>query len=134
MRAAEAPSLLLTSLRTSMPSELASGVLRKALPRLLTSLRIANPLADIPYDTLMKDVEEFAQEKGIEDLTENLKKGALVAQNPNRWNEIEGISSEEEHFLQQEHDHKWKHPLSLYVTIVVCSIGAAVQGWDQTGS
>ncbi|KAF4301697.1 Sugar/inositol transporter [Botryosphaeria dothidea] len=96
--------------------------------------KIANPLADIPYDTLMKDVEEFAQEKGIEDLTENLKKGALVAQNPNRWNEIEGISSEEEHFLQQEHDHKWKHPLSLYVTIVVCSIGAAVQGWDQTGS
>ncbi|EOD52051.1 putative sugar transporter protein [Neofusicoccum parvum UCRNP2] len=96
--------------------------------------KVANPLADIPYETLMRDVEEFAQEKGLEDMTENLKKGALVAQNPTRWQEIEGLDSEELTYLQQEHEHKWKHPLALYFTIVVCSIGAAVQGWDQTGS
>ena len=29
---------------------------------------------------------------------------------------------------------KWKHPAKLYITVIVCSIGAAVQGWDQTGS
>ena len=30
--------------------------------------------------------------------------------------------------------HKWRHPIALYVTIVICSIGAVVQGWDQEGS
>lgn len=29
--------------------------------------------------------------------------------------------------------HKWRQPISLYITIVICSVGAAVQGWDQTG-
>jgi len=30
--------------------------------------------------------------------------------------------------------HKWRQPIALYFTIILCSIGAAVQGWDQTGS
>ncbi|KAI0744237.1 hypothetical protein C8Q80DRAFT_1107713 [Daedaleopsis nitida] len=96
--------------------------------------KIANPLADIPYDALMRDVEQFAKEKDLVDLTEVLKKGALVAQNPTRWDEVESLTTAERDFLQQEHEHRWRHPLSLYFTIIVCSIGAAVQGWDQTGS
>ncbi|KAL1649947.1 hypothetical protein SLS58_001323 [Diplodia intermedia] len=96
--------------------------------------KVANPLADIPHDDLMRNVEEFAREKDLVDLTDHLKKGALIAQNPSRWQEVEGITEEETFLLQREHDHKWKHPFALYFTIVVCSIGAAVQGWDQTGS
>ena len=30
--------------------------------------------------------------------------------------------------------HRFRQPVSLYITIIVCCIGAAVQGWDQTGS
>lgn len=30
--------------------------------------------------------------------------------------------------------HRWKHPGILYFTIVLNSIAAAIQGWDQTGS
>jgi len=30
--------------------------------------------------------------------------------------------------------YKWRVPTALYLTIITCSIGAAVQGWDQTGS
>jgi len=29
---------------------------------------------------------------------------------------------------------KWHQPWALYVTIITCSVGAAVQGWDQEGS
>lgn len=29
---------------------------------------------------------------------------------------------------------KWTQPRDLYVTVVLCSVAAAVQGWDQTGS
>ena len=44
------------------------------------------------------------------------------------------LTEEEKDALRIEVTRKWKHPTKLYITIVVCSIGAAVQGWDQTGS
>jgi len=30
--------------------------------------------------------------------------------------------------------HRWRQPWALYMTIVLNSIAAAIQGWDQTGS
>lgn len=80
-------------------------------------------MADIPHATLMRDVEHFAKEKDLEDLTELLKRGALVAQNPAQVDHIETLEATEREALQLERDHKWKHPLSLYVTIFICSIG-----------
>lgn len=44
------------------------------------------------------------------------------------------MNDTEIHDLNAEITHKWRHPKTLYFTIVLCSIGAAVQGWDQTGS
>ncbi|KAI9703393.1 MAG: hypothetical protein M1820_005865 [Bogoriella megaspora] len=96
--------------------------------------KISNPLADIPHDTLMRDVEQFAEEKGLTDLTDVLKRGALVAQDPARYERIETLTVEERERLSFEATHRWKHPAALYFTIILCSIGAAVQGWDQTGS
>lgn len=29
---------------------------------------------------------------------------------------------------------KWSQPKALYLTVIICSLSAAVQGWDQTGS
>lgn len=63
-----------------------------------------------------------------------LKKGALVAQNYGPFENVEGLSCDELEALRHEVVHRWSHPFSLYFTIAVCSIGAAVQGWDQTGS
>lgn len=65
------------------------------------------------------------------------KKGALVAQNPPEAHLIDGdetLTEEELAALNFERDHKWRMPLKLFLTIFTCSIGAAVQGWDQTGS
>ncbi|PSN67775.1 hypothetical protein BS50DRAFT_348632 [Corynespora cassiicola Philippines] len=83
---------------------------------------------------LMADVEEFANDKGLTDIIPVLKKGALVAQNPAAFEEIELLDDDDREALRQEKAHKWRHPMALYFTIIVCSIGAAVQGWDQTGS
>ncbi|KAJ9666756.1 hypothetical protein H2201_003160 [Coniosporium apollinis] len=44
--------------------------------------KVSNPLADIPKDLLMRDVEEFATQSGLTDIIPGLKKGALIAQNP----------------------------------------------------
>lgn len=66
-----------------------------------------------------------------------LQKGALVAQDPTNYEDIHGehtLDDTEVEVLRNEVLHKWRHPVALYVTIITCSIGAAVQGWDQTGS
>ncbi|RQM08062.1 hypothetical protein DH86_00001405 [Scytalidium sp. 3C] len=99
--------------------------------------KIENPLAGIPRHKLLADVERFAQEKGLTEHTLVLKKGALVAQDPSNYEDIQGefaLTETEIQSLRDEVLHKWRHPRTLYLTIVLCSIGAAVQGWDQTGS
>lgn len=81
----------------------------------------------------MSDVEHFATEAGLQDRVHVLKKGALVAQDPANYENLD-LDEDEKAALRMEVTRKWKHPSLLYVTIVICSIGAAVQGWDQTGS
>ncbi|KAL5485353.1 hypothetical protein ACEPAI_7995 [Sanghuangporus weigelae] len=98
------------------------------------SARIKNPLLGIPEEQLMADVEQFAREKDMEDILPLLKHGAIAAQNPLDFETQKGLTDEERDVLRYEITHKWKQPRLLYFTIVLCSIGAAVQGWDQTGS
>ncbi|ANB11782.1 myo-inositol transporter ITR2 [Sugiyamaella lignohabitans] len=93
-----------------------------------------NPLAGIDRETLLSRVRTFAKEKGLEDKIPQLEKGALVAQDPENFESLSDLDDDEKRILQQEVDHKWHHPKAMYWTIIVCSIGAAVQGWDQTGS
>ncbi|KAI1178222.1 sugar transporter-domain-containing protein [Nemania sp. FL0916] len=99
--------------------------------------KIRNPLAGIPREQLLSDVENFARESGLEEYTPLLRKGALVAQDPTCFEDIQGAEALDEaeiYALKREITHKWSVPRTLYVTIITCSIGAAVQGWDQEGS
>lgn len=99
----------------------------------LTWARIRNPLIGIPKQRLIEDVEAFAQQYGITDIRDNLIKGALVAQNPLHVDQIEELDDEDRRVLHEEVTHKWKHPRTLYLTIILNSVAAAIQGWDQTG-
>ncbi|KAK5079071.1 hypothetical protein LTS08_003778 [Lithohypha guttulata] len=96
--------------------------------------KISNPLADLTTDQLFADVENFAGRTGMTDQIDLLKRGALVAQNPAGYENISALSSDEKDALRIEVTKKWNHPWKLYMTVAVCSIGAAVQGWDQTGT
>lgn len=62
-----------------------------------------------------------------------LIKGALVAQSPARIDSITELDDEDRRVLREEVTNKWKHPRILYFTIILNSIAAAIQGWDQTG-
>ncbi|KAI8670296.1 MFS domain-containing protein [Fusarium keratoplasticum] len=96
---------------------------------------IRNPLKGISRDQLFKDVAEFQRDKGLPDDTlPLLRKGALVAQSPADFEALEELDEVEKEALRQEVTHKWRHPRSLYYTIFLNSIAAAIQGWDQTGS
>ena len=82
----------------------------------------------------MQDVEEFAKEKNLMDILPLLRKGALVAQSPDAIDEISELDESERQNLHEEITRRWKHPKILYFTIVLNSIAAAIQGWDQEGS
>lgn len=99
--------------------------------------KIKNPLTGIPKHELMAQCERFAAEKGLTEYIDYFKKGALVAQDPDNFENIHGeqkLDDAEIFALQREASHKWRVPKMLYMTIITCSIGAAVQGWDQEGS
>jgi len=99
--------------------------------------RIRNPLEGIPRDQLLLRAEEFCQEKGLTEHVALFRKGAIVAQNPHDYEQISGaeaLNEDEKRALKDEVEHKWRLPRKLFLTIATCSIGAAVQGWDQTGT
>jgi len=84
----------------------------------------------------MADVEQFASAHGLEDIADLLRKGALAAQSPHpdQIEAIEELDEIEKESLRTEVTRRWKQPTILYFTIILNSIAAAIQGWDQTGS
>ncbi|XXG97901.1 hypothetical protein Hte_004217 [Hypoxylon texense] len=101
------------------------------------SAKISNPLAGIPREQLLEQVTTFSKWHGLAEYVHLMRRGALVAQDPARFEEITGpeaLCAEEIDALRRETVHKWRVPWLLYLTIITCSIGAAVQGWDQEGS
>lgn len=98
------------------------------------SSKIQNPLIHMTEDEMLRDIDSFSKEHGFEEHLPLLRKGALVARDPANFAAVEGITDEERAAISNEVLHKWRQPKILYFTIILCSIGAAVQGWDQTGS
>lgn len=101
---------------------------------LMQLLRIKNPLEGIPKPQLMADVKAFADEFKLQDIIPLLEKGALVAQNPASIGSLEELDDADRSHLSRETTHRWHHPKTLYFTIFMNSIAAAIQGWDQTGT
>jgi hypothetical protein len=93
----------------------------------LPSSRIKNPLAGISKAQLLSDVEHFAKEREMTDISDLLKKGALVAQDPPSFETINELDEDDKIALRREITHKWSQPRVLYLTVILCSIGAAVQ-------
>ncbi|TVY70845.1 putative metabolite transport protein YfiG [Fusarium oxysporum f. sp. cubense] len=99
--------------------------------------KIKNPLWGLPRARLLADVDDFCRKKELEQYRPLIRKGALVAQDPTGYEDIDGdekLDDTEIQALRDEILHKWRVPFVLYLTVATCSIGAAVQGWDQTGS
>lgn len=105
--------------------------------------RIQNPLYGISKKELLSQVEDFAKEKGMEDITSFLQKGALIAQNPSHFETIQELDGEDKEAIRRETTRKlrrcasqpkphfpldrWSQPRDLYFTVILCSVAAAVQ-------
>ncbi|KAF5361194.1 hypothetical protein D9758_009026 [Tetrapyrgos nigripes] len=96
--------------------------------------KIQNPLYGIPKEKLLHQVEEFTREKGLDEHVAVFKKGALIAQNQKDFENMAELDESDKAILRREVTHRWDQPKDLYFTVILCSIAAAVQGWDQTGS
>ena len=76
--------------------------------------KLRNPLSGILKPQLMADVEAFAADKGLMDALPELKKGALIAQDPTAFESLEELTEEEKEVLRREVTHRWSHPKTLY--------------------
>jgi hypothetical protein len=68
------------------------------------------------------------------DRADLFERAALVARLPDDFEAIPSLTEDERAALIYERDHKWHGPKMLWYSIGLCAIGAATQGWDQTGS
>lgn len=103
------------------------------LMRRNTSAKLANPLAGISHAKLEEMGATYARKHhiGDEEDVRAFRKGAILAQDPRRFAQVQGLTGMELDVLQKEFDNRWSQPKLMYIVIVLCSTCAAVQGMGQ---
>jgi hypothetical protein len=76
----------------------------------------------------------FAEAHGMAEHAALFGRAALVARDSERFEMLNDLDEQERASLIYERDHKWHGPKMLWYSIALCAMGAATQGWDQTGS
>lgn len=84
-------------------------------------------------DQVVSDARSFAESHGLAECADLFGRAALVARDPERIDTLD-LLEDERIALQYEKDHKWHGPKMLWYSIGLCAVGAATQGWDQTGA
>ena len=90
-------------------------------------------LNDLSQSAIFEDAEHFATTHGLSTYTPLFQKAALLIQGSTSSSQNPSLTLTELTALRHETTHKWRQPKMLYFTFLVCSLGAVVQGWSQTG-
>ncbi|KAK6436347.1 hypothetical protein LTR95_007455, partial [Oleoguttula sp. CCFEE 5521] len=93
---------------------------------------VENPLTRTSREQTVVDAEAFCNANEMGEHAALFGRAALVARDG--YKNVPGLSEDEKTALEYEHGHKWHGPKMLWYSIGLCAIGAATQGWDQTGS
>lgn len=94
--------------------------------------RLENPLKGIPHDKLWEDALSFAKEFDLQEDSELIAKGALVAQDPKRFELLPQLTEDDKEAIRREKTHKLHQTRELWLLVACCSVGAVVQGMDET--
>lgn len=110
------------------------GLSDKAHSRRRMNAKLANPLAGFTTAELEEMGANYARKYriGDEDDVHTFRKGAVLAQNPLRFESMTILDEADKVRLREEVSNRWKQPKLLYLVIVLCSTCAAVQGMDET--
>lgn len=95
---------------------------------------VENPLKRHSAEQTVTNARAFAESNGMAEHAALFGRAALVARDPAKFESIAELDEEERAALTYEKNHKWHGPVMLWYSIGLCAIGAATQGWDQTGS
>lgn len=92
--------------------------------------KLENPLAGLSHAALMRRGGRYARKNmiGDEEDIRAFELGAVLAQDPEGYERVEGLTAEEMEVLRREFENKWSQPRLMYLVIVLCSACAAVQG------
>lgn len=95
--------------------------------------KLANPLAGLSHDTLIKRGGQYARkfQVGDEEDIRAFELGAVLAQAPEQFDNVEGLTRHEVDILRREFTNRWSQPKLMYLVIVLCSVCAAVQGMGK---
>lgn len=80
------------------------------------------------------DARAYAESHGLSEHADLFGRAAVIARSPQDFLSASEIDEEEREALTYERDHKWHGTRMLWYSIGLCAVGAATQGWDQTGS
>ncbi|EAT77863.1 hypothetical protein SNOG_14671 [Parastagonospora nodorum SN15] len=95
---------------------------------------VHNPLQRLSKGSAAEQASAFAEGFGMPEHSSLFARAALVARDPERFEMLTELEQDERDALIYERDHKWHGPKMLWYSIGLCAVGAATQGWDQTGS
>lgn len=95
---------------------------------------VENPLKRKSHEQTVAEAREWAEGHGMQEYASLFARAALVARDPERFERLGELEAEERDALIYERDHKWHGSKMLWYSISLCAVGAATQGWDQTGS
>ncbi len=83
---------------------------------------------------VVDDAAIFCETHGLAEHTDLFRRAALVARDSTHFQNLTELHEDEMRALQRERNNKWHGPFQLWYSITLCAVGAATQGWDQTGS
>lgn len=95
---------------------------------------IQNPLQVKTREQNVQDAIEFAKNHDLGEHADLFGRAALVARDFNDFRSVTELQQDELAALEYEESHKWHGSRIMWFTVSLCAIGAATQGWDQTGS
>ncbi|KAK2600648.1 hypothetical protein N8I77_010169 [Diaporthe amygdali] len=95
---------------------------------------VENPLKRTSHEQTAENARVFAESHGLSEHASLFSRAALVARDPDKFDTVSELEEAERTALAYEKAHKWHGPKMLWYSIGLCAIGAATQGWDQTGS
>jgi hypothetical protein len=78
---------------------------------------LENPLALKSREAVINDARAFAHEFGMAEDEEYFVKGALVARNPDDFENMGELDEEDKIALREEITHKWRQPFTLYFLV-----------------
>lgn len=94
--------------------------------------RLANPLKLLSREELFERSEKFAHLVGEAENVDLFHKAALLARDPLLYETLPLLTEEDRADILREETHRWDHPKQLYILVICCSLGAVVQGMDQS--